>query len=610
MSITTPTLRMPTPNNNPQMDVLKSLLPVLMTMMNPNKSDLILPGYSGTMPNVGNAAPPVPAAGAPAAGDPNADKQSKLKMLLAKILPIAAAGGLGALAGGGSGGYAGRGRGAADALGGYMDQKNLMDARKEQTRQYEMSRQDQLAAMKLKEEEIRHTRKKEEFKMQQEEAKQQFDMMQAMAAAGIDTTAQKTADKVGRASYDMRGVTPANSQGVPQDIIAEAMMQGNTQWHKPSQEAAPNFPGITVPNQPIRIPMSPADDSGSQRFMEITAQTARELKRRTEEQYLQSMRKLQDEERLKAYYRDNKPSSSGSIEQQAMNQWIAEDPANRNALKWMEKQAKEKESSNMVNMPTLTGENIEARLNELPLTDRNVVKALVEYRRQPVGGFATKDPQWKRWLAMAYAVDPNYDEKEYQSRQKIVNSFTSGNDYKQLQAVNTLANHLDTLGEASLALKNGDIQKLNQIANFVGVQTGKTPVTTLKAIVHRIGPEVTKAYVGTGGEFSERKENEGDFSGNMSPDQILSNVKITVKLLGGKIESQAHGWKTGMNRQEFALRDGGPGFVSPEAQAAFDKWGEQPTQSGTIEMIGPKGKFTVTKDQQKIMEENGYKVVE
>jgi hypothetical protein len=220
---------------------------------------------------------------------------------------------------------------------------------------------------------------------------------------------------------------------------------------------------------------------------------------------------------------------------------------------------------------TLTGGTVKDRLEQVPAGIRPLVQAVGEYRRQPVGGFATKDPMWKQVVAYAYQVYPNLDEKEWNARSKLMQSFTSGKDAAQIQATNTLANHLDALAQAATALKNGDIQILNKIANEIGVQVGKTPATTLKTIVHRVGPEVTQAYVGTGGEFAERKANEGDFSESMSPDQILNNVFITVKLLKSKVDSQENKWKTGMDREEFSLRHGGASFITPAAQSVFDK---------------------------------------
>jgi hypothetical protein len=249
-----------------------------------------------------------------------------------------------------------------------------------------------------------------------------------------------------------------------------------------------------------------------------------------------------------------------------------------------------------VAIPVLTGATQAEKLSQIPADDRAMVEAMITYRRAPVGGFATRDPYWKKLLSMANQVDPGYNEAMFPARSKILSSFTSGRDYRQIIATNTLANHLWTLNEAALALKNKDVQKLNAVANRVGVEVGADPVTTLRTIVHRVGPEVTQAYVGTGGEFSERKENEGDFGETMSPAQLLSNIGVTAKLLEGKIISQADQWKTNMGRKEFAILDGGPGFVTPQAQQIFDTLNKQ-YSGGTSVPSGPKAGSIV----------NGYK---
>jgi hypothetical protein len=223
--------------------------------------------------------------------------------------------------------------------------------------------------------------------------------------------------------------------------------------------------------------------------------------------------------------------------------------------------------------PTITGNTREEKLAQVPANIRGLVSQALDYRGVMPSGFAMGKPPWSQVFNAVAQIDPTWDAKEFPMRQRIMNSFTSGKDAAQIQATNTLANHLDILGQAATALKNGNVQVLNKIANYMGVQTGSTPATTLKTIVHRVGPEITQAYVGTGGEFAERKANEGDFSDNMSPDQLLNNVGVTVKLLNGKTQGQVSKWKQGMSRDDFALHAGGPSFITPQVQAVFDKYG-------------------------------------
>jgi hypothetical protein len=227
----------------------------------------------------------------------------------------------------------------------------------------------------------------------------------------------------------------------------------------------------------------------------------------------------------------------------------------------------------------------EEMMARVPENLRARVQAILDYRVAPPSGYVlSRDPGWKQAKDFALQIDPTYDEKEFPTRAKIMAEYsrqTGSAAGAQINAINTVLGHSAVLGEAVDALENGDVQLLNRIANSLKVQTGATPVTTLKAIVNRVGPEVTRAYVGTGGEASERKENEGDFNPNYSPQQIKSNVAITIRLLRSKIDSIKKNWVLGMNKtdQEFIDR-----FMTPEALQAIEKWGPQSNKGGETDL--------------------------
>jgi hypothetical protein len=215
----------------------------------------------------------------------------------------------------------------------------------------------------------------------------------------------------------------------------------------------------------------------------------------------------------------------------------------------------------------VSGASIQERFSNVPPQFRPMVQALIEYRRVPVGGFATKDPFWKKVLSYAYQVDPAYDEKEFPVRSKLYQSMTSGQDKKEIEAINTVLGHAGVLGEAVEALKNGNVTILNNIANRLNVAVGQSPVTTFQTIVNRVGPELTRAYVGTGGEQAEREVNKSDFDSSRSPDQLMDSISATIKLLHSKIRSKENNWLNTMKRDDFESR-----FISPEAKYVIGKW--------------------------------------
>jgi hypothetical protein len=55
--------------------------------------------------------------------------------------------------------------------------------------------------------------------------------------------------------------------------------------------------------------------------------------------------------------------------------------------------------------------------------------------------------------------------------------------------------------------------------------------------VHRLGPEITKAYVGAGGSLTDRGANESDFDPNLGYNQLHANVRISARLADSKIKA-------------------------------------------------------------------------
>jgi hypothetical protein len=106
------------------------------------------------------------------------------------------------------------------------------------------------------------------------------------------------------------------------------------------------------------------------------------------------------------------------------------------------------------------------------------------------------------------------------------------------------------------------VQVLNKLANAIGAQTGSTPQTVYQTIVHRLGPEVTKAYLASGGSVGERGTNEEDFSPNLSPDQIKQNIGISAYLADSKIKANQDQY----NRGTYGR--GKQKLISDDAEAA------------------------------------------
>jgi hypothetical protein len=211
-----------------------------------------------------------------------------------------------------------------------------------------------------------------------------------------------------------------------------------------------------------------------------------------------------------------------------------------------------------------------------PLNPRQTATrdAILEGRQTPPSGFALSTPYWQTVMGGVYESDPQFNEQ----RAELRKDFTVGKHSGEINATNTALGHVGVLGNAIDALNNNDVKGLNTIANFLGVQTGKDNVTTFNTIVHRVGPELSKAYIGAGGSAGERGSDEKDFDPSLGPQQLKSNVGITAKLLRSKIGALENQWNQNKSDTMPSFQDR---FLTLEAKQQLNKWAPEGSPGNT-----------------------------
>lgn len=165
---------------------------------------------------------------------------------------------------------------------------------------------------------------------------------------------------------------------------------------------------------------------------------------------------------------------------------------------------------------------------------------------------------WYDMIAAAHKYDPSFDMTDYNSRNRMHISYTSGQDHKSMVAIDTTAGHMGMLVQAVDALGNGNVQALNKLAQYYKIQTGQTPIVTFNAIAHRIAPEIVTAYRATGGTEADIAEVEKDFNSSSSPQQLKEAIAKTAHLLNGKMMALQNAWDTTMGPTKA-----GQDFYSP-----------------------------------------------
>lgn len=217
----------------------------------------------------------------------------------------------------------------------------------------------------------------------------------------------------------------------------------------------------------------------------------------------------------------------------------------------------------------------------------SLVDEIGQYKLNPqmLSRVMVKHPELIAQVAQKY---PDWNQPNYNSINKLIADYTSGKSAQSINAINTAMGHVKELDDAIDALQNGNVNLLNKIGNFGSKELGLDPVSKFNLIVHRVGPEISSAYVPGGGGEKERLADEADFSSSLSPKQLHTNAAETVKLLRSKIDALQNQYQQTTGRQDFNQK-----FITPAAQAGLDKFSK--TESGGNK---PSGGLIYARDPQ------------
>ncbi len=169
-------------------------------------------------------------------------------------------------------------------------------------------------------------------------------------------------------------------------------------------------------------------------------------------------------------------------------------------------------------------------------------------------------------LRKVMAINPQYDATTFPARAETAKGFSpSGVQGQAITAADTALAHLATISKAGEALKNGDVQLINKIANEVGAQTGSSPKETYNTILNMVGPEISKSVIGAVGGEGERAGTKENYSSTLNDSTREANIGATVGLLGARYDKAAHAYEQQMG---VPL----PRTLSPESQAIRQKY--------------------------------------
>jgi hypothetical protein len=195
------------------------------------------------------------------------------------------------------------------------------------------------------------------------------------------------------------------------------------------------------------------------------------------------------------------------------------------------------------------------------------VKALAEGRMAFPNGPALKAPFWQMRLQQVGQYDPNFDAVNYNARSRVRQDFTSGTSAKQVNALNTVAQHLEGLSDAATALNNGRFPMLNSAENAYLTATGDPRVNNFNLTRKAVADELTRVWRGAGGSEGDIKTWTDTLNSAGSPQQLNEAISHIGELIQGKVNALGEQYTRGMGTTASPLQ-----LVTPAAQASFDKF--------------------------------------
>lgn len=194
-----------------------------------------------------------------------------------------------------------------------------------------------------------------------------------------------------------------------------------------------------------------------------------------------------------------------------------------------------------------TGEDF---LNTIPAQYRNMVKKVANYEMDPKT-FSTIGGSRERALAWASQYDPNFDQKEYNSRFQAVNKFNTGQQGNTVRSLNVAVQHMDTARKLGEDLKNTGSPAWNKVAQEFAKQTGSAVPTNFESVKDILADEVVKGVLGSGGGVGDREAMAAKIKASSSPEQLSGALDSWTELLGGQVEGLKTQYESSTGRKDF-----------------------------------------------------------
>jgi hypothetical protein len=156
---------------------------------------------------------------------------------------------------------------------------------------------------------------------------------------------------------------------------------------------------------------------------------------------------------------------------------------------------------------------------------------------------------------LATDMHPGLDNTTFEKRQAAEKSFAASIDGRNLDAYNTIAQHVEFGEKAFNALQNGDYPLINSLANTLGVAVGNAPPATYRNIMTFLGNETARATIGGQNAQSDRQELSKMFTDAASDPQGKANFGAAKVLIGGRMISSRRRFQSSVRTYDLDKKD-------------------------------------------------------
>lgn len=178
----------------------------------------------------------------------------------------------------------------------------------------------------------------------------------------------------------------------------------------------------------------------------------------------------------------------------------------------------------------------------------------------PISGFIRgrgKDAEQQLEFAKDYAkeldstVDRAQAVEDFNAANTAMRSYGSGKNADIIRSFNVAYSHADLLGDLAVALRNGDVQKINSLKQAYEEETGQSAPTNFDAAKGIFSDEVNKAAVGGPGALADREAIRQGIIKAESPEQIQGAIDTYKGLIIGQIQGQKQEYEQSTKRRDF-----------------------------------------------------------